>query len=113
MNDVSSGTLPQSATIAWISHGRLFVKEPGKPSRELDSEFAKQALQREMRTAQMDAWKGRSGVWGSLGMEPPGVAQTEQQNPRRQIYFRTIARAEKSTELFYVLDMGMVGGLFR
>lgn len=105
-------SVAEGLSVAWISRGRLFVQKPGKPVRELESDFAKQALQRELRDNQLNAWKGRSGVWGNLGMQPPGVAPWENPDPRRQIRFVSVARGKSSDELFYVLDMGAVGGLF-
>lgn len=113
MSSSSDQTAAAVHAIAWISRGRLFVQQPGREARQIESPFAQQALQREMRDTELNAWKGRSGVWGSLGIEPPGAAPWEEQNSRRQIFVRTIARAAKPTELFYVLDMGTVGGLFR
>ena len=105
-------SVAEGLSVAWISRGRLFVQKAGTPVRELESDFAKQALQRELRDNQLNAWKGRSGVWGNLGMQPPGVAPWENPDPRRQIRFVSMAKGESSEELFYVLDMGAVGGLF-
>ncbi len=103
---------PEDLDVAWISRGRLFVKKAGQPLKEIESDFAKQALQRESREIQSNAWKGRSGVWGNLGMQPPGMAPWEEDDPRRQIRFVTAARGKSANEIFYVLDMGAVGGLF-
>ncbi|MCA9063052.1 MAG: hypothetical protein KDA96_08335 [Planctomycetaceae bacterium] len=99
-------------TLAWISRGRLFIRKPDEQPYEIESAFARNALQREMRNDELNAWKGRSGVWGNLGMAPPGTAPWEDENSRRRIFFRTIAAGEKESELFYVLDMGAIGGLF-
>ncbi len=107
-----SEPLSPAVSVAWISRGRLFVQAPGKPLREIESDFAKQSLEREFREVETNAWKGRSGVWGNLGMQPPGMAPWESQEPRRQIRFATIARGKSASEIFYVLDMGAVGGLF-
>ena len=66
--------MPNSPSIAWISHGRLFVKPGDQPTREIESAFAAQSLLRQLRDTEQNAWKGRSGVWGNMGMEPPGMA---------------------------------------
>lgn len=108
MNDPPNNDL----TIAWISRGRLFVRQGSSPPREIESDFAKQALQREFRESELHAWKGRSGVWGNLGMQPPGVAPWENADPRRTIRFVTACRGKSADEILYVLDMGAVGGLF-
>ena len=49
-------SVAEGLSVAWISRGRLFVQKPGKPVRELESDFAKQALQRELRDNQLNAW---------------------------------------------------------
>lgn len=107
-----SQTDTTAISVAWISRGRLFVQTAGMPLKEIESDFAKQALTREMRDSQANAWKGRSGVWGNLGMQPPGIAPWEDADPRRQIRFVTVAVGETTDEIFYTLDMGAVGGLF-
>ena len=103
---------PHAVSVAWISRGRLFVLKSGESLREIESDFSKQALQRDIRDLQVNAWKGRSGVWGNLGMQPPGAPPWENPDPRRQIRFVTAARGKSADEIFYVLDMGAVGGLF-
>lgn len=105
-------TADSAFSVAWISRGRLFVQTEGKPLREIESDFAKQAMTREIRDSQLNAWKGRSGVWGNLGMQPPGIAPWEDPDQRRQIRFAAAAGGKTANEIFYVLDMGAVGGLF-
>ena len=103
-----------TVSIAWIAHGRLFVKRGESPVEEIESDFARSSLEREIRHSQNNSWKGRSGVWGSMGMEPPGMAPWEQNtDPRRTIKFVTVAKGDSENELYYVLDMGPVGGLFK
>ena len=52
----------------------------------------------------MDAWKGRSGVWGNMGMAPPQWSQWEQEGrARRQITFASIARGLKR-DVHYDVD---------
>lgn len=99
-------------SVAWISRGRLFVRKSGQPLKEIESDFAREALAREIRDSQLNSWKGRSGVWGNLGMQPPGAAPWEDPDPRRQIRFAAVARGKSADEVLYVLDMGVVGGLF-
>jgi len=69
-------------------------------------------MQRGIRDSELNAWKGRSGVWGNLGMQPPGVAPWENGDQRRTIRFVTACRGKSVDEILYVLDMGAVGGLF-
>lgn len=98
--------------IAWISRGRLFVRNSSGDVREIESDFARNALERDQLHQANHAWKGRSGVWGSLGMEPPGVAPWEIADPARTVRFVCVARGGHANELLYVLQMGGIGGLF-
>ena len=101
-------------TVAWISRGRLFVKRGEADVQEIESDFATSSLAREQRHSQNNAWKGRSGVWGGLGMEPPGMAPwMEGDEQKRQIRFVTAAKGDTPDEIYYVLDLGPVGGLFK
>ena len=65
-------------TVAYLSQGRLLVKEPDKSAREIESPFAKETEQRQAKARSIDGWKGRSGVWGQMGMAPPEWSQWEQ-----------------------------------
>ena len=99
--------------VAWISRGRLFVKRGGSPVQEIESDFARNSLEREQRHSQNNSWKGRSGVWGNMGMAPPGEAPWENVDNRRTIRFVTMTRGDSADEIYYVLDLGAVGGLFK
>ncbi|MCR9198722.1 MAG: hypothetical protein NXI04_08770 [Planctomycetaceae bacterium] len=101
-----------SISCAWISRGRLFVKRDDEDVIEIESDFARNSLERDMRRAGNNAWKGRSGVWGSLGMEPPGAVPWENVEAVRQIRFVSVAPGDHPSEIYYVLDLGAVGGLF-
>lgn len=104
---------PSQPAIAWISRGRLYVKRGDLPVTEIESDFARTSLEREMRQSQNNSWKGRSGVWGNMGTEPPGMAPWEMADPRRNIRFAAVAAGDLPNEIYYVLEMGVVGGLFR
>jgi hypothetical protein len=102
-------------TIAYLSQGRLFVREPDKPPREIESAFAKETEERQSRSRSIDGWKGRSAVWGQMGMAPPEFSQWEQAGAEglRRIKFRSLCRGPKPTDLMYVLDLETVSGVFR
>lgn len=100
-------------TIAYLARGRLILKRPGDPPQEIESAFARQAMERQARDESLHGWKGRSGIWGNMGMEPPSWGQWQEPEPRRAFHFRSVARGDGPGELFYVLDMGPVGGLFQ
>ena len=71
--------------VAWLSSGRLFVKQPSVELQEIESTFGRETIERRMRSEQLHGWKGRSGVWGSMGMAPPDMSQWEDGAPRRRI----------------------------
>lgn len=100
---------------AWLSGGRLFVQRPGRELLEIESSFARETLERRLRSEQLNSWKDRSGVWGSMGVAPPEMAQWQAAAaaPRRTIHFRSVTRGDLPGQLFYVLDLGNVGGLFQ
>lgn len=101
-----------SPAIAWISRGRLFVQSAAGEVQEIESDFAKDSLEREMRHSSNNSWKGRSGVWNEMGMSPPGNAPWADGQQQRKIRFVTAAKGDSADEIYYVLDLGAVGGLF-
>jgi len=98
--------------VAWIASGKLYVRRQDGTVDEIESDFARSSLEREARHAQAHAWKGRSGVWGEMGIQPPGAAPWDAQESRRTIRFMAIARGDSPNEIYYILDLGPVGGLF-
>lgn len=106
---------PGLHSIAWLSSGRLFVKPLDGDTREIESTFARESLERRQRSQQLNGWKNRSGVWGLMGFAPPSMDQWDDDAPahRRLIRFCALSRGQKPDELYYVLDCGPVGGLFQ
>lgn len=99
-------------SIAYLSQGDLLVKLPGEASRIVESAFARQVRDRQARELQAHGWKNRGGIWGNMGMEPPGLAQWEGVADRRVMNFRGVARGGEPGRLFYVLELGTMAGLF-
>lgn len=105
-----------SLSVAWIARGRLFVKRQDGTVTEIESDFARDSLERELKHSNNNAWKDRSGVWGEMGMAPPGRAPWSKMgtgDKRRKIKFVTVAKGDSPNEIYYVLDLGPVGGLFK
>jgi len=102
-----------SLSVAWISRGRLFVKHGDAEVQEIESDFARNSLERDLKHSNNNAWKDRSGIWGEMGMAPPGMAPWSEGSKRRKIKFVTVAKGDSSNEIYYVLDLGPVGGLFK
>lgn len=100
-------------SVAWIARGRLYVKRGDSDPIEIESDFARNSLERELRHSNNNAWKDRSGVWGDMGMAPPGMAPWASGDAKRTIRFVTAAKGDTPNEIYYVLDLGPVGGLFK
>jgi hypothetical protein len=99
--------------IAYLSRGRLLVRRDGEAVREVQSDFARESMERELRNQKLHGWKGQSGIWGNMGIEPAQFADWQNAEPRRVIRFASVTPGDGPGELFYVLDLGAVGGLFR
>jgi len=100
--------------IAFLASGRLFVKLDGREAREIESQFAKDSLDRQAQRLAIDGWKGRSGVWGSMGMAPPEWSQWQDEaEPRNRVAVRAVSRGANADELYYLLRVGDIHGLFR
>lgn len=99
--------------VAYLSDGRLFLKSPGAESREIQSAFARQVMERQARNQEVHGWKAQSGIWGSMGMAAPELAAWEQNQPRTPVRFRGVTAGDEDGELYYVLGIGDMGGLFR
>jgi hypothetical protein len=102
-------------TFAYLSQGRLLVKLPGQRARAVESAFAKETADRQARSRSIDGWKGRSAVWGQMGMAPPEWSQWEEagMEGQRRIAFRSVCRGPQPTDLMYVLDLQSVSGVFK
>ncbi len=101
-------------TFAILAHGRVHVKSPGKPLRQVQSTFAKESRERQKRSQAIDGWKSRSGVWSSMGMAPPQMSQwDEEEVAKAGISFRSVGRGTKPGQLMYILDLQAVRGLFQ
>jgi hypothetical protein len=99
-------------TIAYLAEGKLYLCEPGKDARLIESPFAQQILERQERNRERHDWKSEGLAWrmtrNPLGM-PAGDSHA------RQVRFSGIAKGasdQSQIELIYGLRNGPVGGLF-
>jgi len=101
--------------VAYLARGKLHVRFPNKEPQEIESPFARQYVERQLRDLEIDGWKGRSGVWAGMGMAPPSMAQwqTAGGSPIQPPRIISLARGQQPRELWYAVSMGNVGGLFR
>ncbi|WP_166828151.1 hypothetical protein [Thalassoroseus pseudoceratinae] len=103
-----------SFMVAYLSRGRLLVQSPGESAREVESLFARQTQERRERQRQARGWQESSGLWGNMAMEEnPLEAMAANVAVRRPIRFSSLAPGHDSGDVFYLLDLHGVNGLFR
>lgn len=100
--------------VAYLSDGKLFLQLPEAASREVQSTFAQQVMQRQARHNEVHGWRSQSAVWGNMGMAAPEMSQWEQVQAaqRTPVRIQGVAPGEKPGDLYYVLAVGDTGGLF-
>lgn len=97
--------------LAALSEGKLFLKEGGAPPVRHESDFAQEIMDRHLRMAQKDAWKGggdemeasmvpRSMLWGREG----GAGNLP-------LVVSSVASGEEEGRISYILETNAVGGL--
>jgi hypothetical protein len=101
---------------AFLSDGKLFVKNSGVAPREIESTFAAERAAREQERVDRHAWKGAGRdpqdtynaqtVWGR---QAGGRGSGDDSAP----VFRHLAAGASPDELLYVLEMSASSGLFR
>lgn len=98
-------------TIAFLSDGKLFVKEPKGEARRIESEFAREVINRALQRNNKNQWKlageeenfaQRNMLWGVRAEDPTLM----------RINIVTVTPGGKENELLYALDTQTVGGLF-
>lgn len=104
-------TAPMPPTVAYLALGKVRIKEPGKPSRLLDSPYATTIHERAVRSQQRHSWKSGDGggflsgpmLWGGAGANPgpPPVLIT------------SICRGTGQRQLTYSLESGTLCALLK
>lgn len=103
-------------SIAYLSQGRLFIKRGDEPAQLIESRFAQDLIDRDLRSRQKNNWKTKSPGWnvradgGMGGMMGMGAGQGE--GDARRIQITAITRCPTPGEFIYALDTDTVGGLF-
>jgi hypothetical protein len=99
-----------SVPVAFLSGGRLHVKDGDEPPRAFDSRFGQSVRDRAVRSVQKNAWKTQGtgarfmggAVWGA-GPRDPAVLR---------IAITGVSRAAQPGRLLYALDTDEIVGLF-
>jgi len=99
----------QSAEVAYLAEGKLYLAGPGRKPEIVESHFAQEMLDRQERNRQRNDWKQSGMSWNFMGM--PGMPAPN--HAARPIRFSCLSRARAgSGELAYALQTDVVGGLF-
>jgi hypothetical protein len=99
----------QSAEVAYLAEGKLYLAAPGRKPELVESHFAQEMLDRQERNRQRHDWKQSGMAWNFMGM--PGLPGPN--HAARPIRFSCLSRAKSGTgELAYALQTDVVGGLF-
>jgi hypothetical protein len=99
-----------SVDVAFLSGGRLHVKDGDEPPRAYDSRFGQAVRDRAVRSAQKNAWKTQGtgarfmggAVWGAASRDPMVL----------RIAITGVSRAAEPGRLLYALDTDEIVGLF-
>ncbi len=97
----------------FLSEGDLFLKEDGRDAVEIESHFAREALERAATRSDRQGWKGQGrdndGMYSAQTVWGRQAARSERDHP----VVRTVARGPAENELLYTLAMSASSGLFR
>lgn len=97
----------------FLSEGDLFLKEDGQEAAEIESHFAREALERASTRSDRQAWKGQGsddgGIYNAQSVWGRQAGRSERDHP----VVRTVARGPVENELLYTLAMSASSGLFR
>lgn len=97
----------------FISEGNLFLKNNGADPVEIESPFAREAIERAAQRTNRNAWKGQGGddggMHGAMMWGRQAAGRQESSHP----IFRSVVRGPAEGELLYALAMSASAGLFR
>lgn len=97
----------------FLSEGDLFLKEDGRDAVEVESHFAREALDRATTRSDRQAWKGQGrGEGGMFNAQTVWGGQAGRAQSDHPL-IRTVARGPGDNQLLYTLAMSASSGLFR
>ncbi len=98
--------------IAFLSDGKLFVKEPETDARRIESEFAQDVINRALQRNNKHQWKVGGGEDENFGQRNRLWGVSAEDPTLMRINIVTVTPGGKDNELLYALDTQTVGGLF-
>lgn len=100
-----------TGSIAYLSQGKLYFKQADSPVREVESQFGQSVQERILQIKKRNSWKDQGMMANFL---PPEVLQElERQNSSAPPATITSVCHGTEGKLFYALEIGEVGGIFR
>ena len=99
--------------VAFVSEGKLFLKEDGGDAVELESPFARETSDRLAEHNQKRSWRNQGGGGGTPYDSRMVWGRQAEAAPDGIPLFQDIARGRKSGEVVYTLIMSASSGLFR
>lgn len=97
--------------IAYLSQGKLYLKQGDRPVREITSEFGQSLQQRRLQIERRKAWRDRN--MRSMTMSPQIAKQMEQQSEATTPISITSLCRTATGDFLYALESEDMGGLFR
>lgn len=99
--------------IAYISQGKLFVKDEDKKASEVESEFGRNIVETAVKIAQKHEWKNKGAGAQFRGTVNPWGGSAVGSAEQTRVHFSAVSRGQGPSGLSYALDTDDIGGLFR
>lgn len=97
----------------YIAQGRIFLKEPNQPPRQIESIFARNMADRVQQIHQRNAWKTQGfGARFMSGGTPWSNGQDESDQADLAVIINSVARGTREDEILYSLASSEIGGIF-
>jgi hypothetical protein len=100
--------MPQ--TFLYIAQGRIFLKEPDQPPKQVESIFAQSLVDRVQQIRQRNAWKTQG--FGARFMSGGITRPDDQEQPDTPVVINAISRGVRDGEILYSLASTEIGGIF-
>jgi hypothetical protein len=95
--------------IAYVSQGKLYLRNGDGSQRTVESKFAQQVRDRTIELHKKNAWKSQGGGFLSSGML---WGKTPDDPAHFEVRIAGLSRGRSEDELLYTLNAGKVSGLF-
>ncbi len=96
--------------LAYLSQGKLFVKDDDAAPRQIESHFGKEVVERALRAHQKNEWKTKKKDSPFSGSMLWGVNETDPRATR--VHATGMSRGNQDGSMYFMLEMETTGGLF-